>query len=536
MDYWVVIYTPPLNPPRTLDGLYATPFQAQTKADEYAAMHPTYVYGVRPATWQEREANMFTSGVYTSPVWVEERFWQNYGHHFIHHYVHVSHADAETVAFTEDARKGEADRQTLIKPGKYLQKFMGAGPSGEIEHGPMKGYPPVITKQQVAYYAAWHKAGTRPESEDTLHFATTADEMVRVYREGPYSCMRGCDKNWSDEDHPVQIYAAGDLQFAYLNNASMEVIGRALCWPDKQVFGRVYPTPNSPGETLLYDELHQRLKSLGWTSINERQNVFEGARLLRARNSDGEWMMPYLDHEYGVEDHYPSGGGSFWKMTHDSHHQDNTDGTYCGGDDDEDFDWHCDCCEDGFSDNHSSYSVYSGWRVTAPGRGYATGERSWCEGCQENNAYYCDGAEEYFTDNTPEVEVGHERFCKEWFIGHGGYMSSWSDEWFLAEDDPKVELANGVVIAESEVDEAAFRCLFDGQLWSKDWGSETVPGYAAPYDGMPVHPVEMEFTLPDPLVHPDDVWAWARGHVLPPSPPSHDPIVEAVYGHLTQAA
>ena len=532
MQFWVIQFLPLHGAPYVHGHLFASPFQAETFAEQIKRYN-TNPLRVRPATWQEREIAMFNAGVYELPVWCEEPFWTAWGHMLASHYVHISLADPTAVAFTEDKRKGKADRQTPMKPGKYLQKFLGAGRGGMIEHGPLKGHPPKVTKQQIAYYSAWHATGRRPPNDDALLFATTADEMVRVYKEGPYSCMRGCDKDWDDEDHPVQVYAAGDLQFAYMQNADGEVVGRALCWPEKEVFGRVYPTPNTDKERDQYAELHARLKALGWTSINERNDVFEGARLARLTNSNGEHLMPYLDHDYGVELVHRD-GKSWWRMTHGEDHQDGTDGVYCCGEDDTP-DWTCEECHDGYDDYTSSYTVYSRWRPSTlhPGRGTPSNEHTWCQSCCDHYAFYCDGSDEYYADSDSEyVEVNDCRYEKNWFEHNGGWQSSYSDEYFFKGDDPPITLTNGDVVSEDELEECAFQCLFDGQWWHKDFESQACPGYSVACDVLLVHPIEMEFTLPDQLVHPDDVWSWARGHVLPDYTP---PAVAALYQQLTAA-
>jgi hypothetical protein len=535
MQFWVIQLFPVHGGPSYAHHyLFASPFQAATFAEQMRR-HNSSRMKVRPATWQEREQAMFNTGIYEVPVWTEEPFWRHWGYAFADHYVHISMADPTAIAFTEDKRKGKADRQTPMKPGKYLQKFLGAGAGGVIEHGPLKGQAPKITKQQVAYYSAWHASGKRPPSDDVLLFATEADDMVRVYQQGPYSCMRGCDKEWDDCDHPVRVYAAGDLQFAYLQNEDEEVIGRALCWPAKEVFGRVYPTPNSDKERMVYAELHDRLKALGWTSIDERNDVFEGARLRRKTNQCGEFMMPYLDHEYGVEEGRRD-GRDYWIMTHDTHHQDNTDGTYCfGEDEDSDPDWTCEECSDGHDEYVSSYTVYSRWRPSAGGggRGHPYMEHQWCESCQNYSAFYCDGSDEYYkNDDTSFVEVRYGKYERNWFEANGGYQCSWSDEFFFKDDDPPITLANGALVQADSLDEAAFQCRFDGQWWPNDFESQACPGYSVACDVLDVHPIEMEFTLPDQPVNPDDVWEWARAHTLPSYTP---PAIEQLYQQLTAA-
>jgi hypothetical protein len=524
MNYWIISVSRNGFAYYDMEDLFASPYQA----DVYlrTKVHRDLSYTVRPATWQEREERMFSAEVYQRPVWHKEAFWKEWGASLHQHFVHISLADPSTIAFTEDARKGEADRQTLMKPGKYLQKFLGDSGDGTIGDGPLKGEEPKITKQQVAYYAAWHKAGERPPNDDELHFTADAAEMIRVYRTGPYSCMRGCDKDWPDRDHPVQVYAAGDLQMAYMTRPDGTVAGRGLCWPEKQVFGRVYPTPNTNESQKDYDELHARLKALGWTSINERQSVFEGARLRYMTTACGEVMMPYLDHSYGVEETY-DGGKRGWRMTHDEHHQDRTDGILNSGDDEDDDSWQCDHCGDNQPEYDERYAVYGYWRRPNSGRyGYPSGEESWCESCQCDDAFYCEGTNEYYADQGDNyVEVGYERYQREWFFANDGYQCSWTEDYFFKRDDPPITLASGEVVSPDALKDAAFQCLYDGQWWSKDWESDVVPGYSAAYDNWPRHPVEAEFTFPDMPVDPEDVEAWAKAHVVPRIASSTYPII-----------
>lgn len=500
MDYWVVSVRHRGVERNIHQTLYATPFQAQTAVERAYRSRSSYEFGVRLATWKERETVMFLEGQYQHPVWVDEDFWEEAHALKAQHFTHISSIDPSAIAFTEDERKGEADRQTMMRPGKYLQKFFGAGPEGVIEHGPYKGEPPRITKQKVAFYAAWHQAGARPPSEDILEITEDENRMVEAYEEGPDSCMMG--KGWEFANHPVRVYSGGGLALALLlSHASGEVIGRALCWPAREVFGRVYPTPTGALSKELYDELMARLKAKGWTSIEEDKSVFEGALLRQMTNRWGTMMMPYLDHEYGVEDVYRD-GKSWWRMTHDEPHQDSTDGEYSNPEPD----WTCESCDEGQSEDNDSYTVYGGWRQL-PGQRYGHGrhEMQWCESCREYNAFWCDGAEEYFTEDVGSVEVGYRTYAEPWFQANGGWTCDHSGEHYLREDDPPVVLANGMQVHPDVLEECAFRCLWEGTWQPLDWMSDVTPGYAADLDLWPVHPVEMEFRLPD--IPPDEALA-----------------------------
>jgi hypothetical protein len=483
--YWVISVTYEGNPRDHLGGdLYLTPFQADTVRQRVtAAAHrrnSNTVYGVREATWQEREAAMLRSGIYQPPVWSDEGFWQTAQYSLAEHHVHISLADPTGIAFTEDARKGEADRQTYMRPGKYLQKFLGAGPNGTIEYGPLKGEPPRVTKQQIAFYAAWHQTGKRPVSDDVLSFTDDEQEIVDAYENGPDSCMMG--KGWEFANHPVRVYAAGDLSLAVLRNVDgTEVLGRALCWPAKGVFGRVYPTPNNAKQTDLYNELMARLKALGWTSVEEDSSVFEGARLQRIEGRWGDVLMPYLDHSYGVRERYRD-GVSFFEMTLSEDHQENTDGTLLR----ENPTWECEECGDSYiEDEDDQYTVYSHWRMQSNNNGrphgWATGDMTWCSGCRENHAFYCEGSEEYYSESGADrIDTeGGETYEVNWFNAHGGYTCQHSEQHFLDSEEPMATLGDGTVVASKYLEDAAFECQHSGEWWPKDQESETHPGYLA---------------------------------------------------------
>jgi hypothetical protein len=523
--YWVIAVRRNGLDASPLSKLFATPFQADTFRQNMAFSHLGYHYTVRPATWQEREHRMFENEVYQHPVWVGEPWWTRVADYFSKLYVHISLIDPTAVAFTEDEAKGEADRQTMMRPGKFLQKFLGAGPSGLIEHGPLKGWAPAITKMQIAFYADWHQRGSRPPSDDVLTITEDEDEIVRVYEDGPPSCMVG-KSGWYIEDHPVRVYAGGGLAVAYLTSVSGEVIARALCWPANEVFGRVYPTPSNDEKQAQYDELMSRLKAKGWTSITEDNTVFEGARLKQMTNRWGRYIMPYLDNEYGVRDGPYRDGKSWWVMTHDETHQDSQEGVLANSEPD----WTCENCEEGYSDDDDNYTVYRYWRGTSV-HGYPRGDMAWCEGCRDNSTFYCEGSDEYYEECSGDsVYVSGCTYERNWFAANGGWECSHSGENYFREDDPPVTLADGSLIHEDVLEEAAFQCFVTQKWWPMHDQSPRVPGYHIDFEFFDPHPVEWECVMPP--VHDDDdtLAAWGVAcvvvpHAYRPEPPV-DPIVE----------
>jgi hypothetical protein len=529
--YWVIAVRRNGVETSPLGKLYATPFQADTFRQNMAISYLNYEYFVRPATWQEREARMFENDVYEHPVWANEPWWQRAVGHFRQMYVHISHLDPTAIAFTEDERKGEADRQTMMRPGKFLQKFLGAGPQGLIEHGPLAGQSPAISKMQIAFYADWHQRGSRPPSDDVLTITEDEDEIVRVYEDGPPSCMVG-KSDWYVEDHPVRVYAGGGLAVAYLTSVSGEVIARALCWPKNEVFGRVYPTPRNDETTAQYDEMMSRLKAKGWVSITEDNTVFEGAWLQQRTNRWGRYIMPYLDNEYGVRDGPYRDGKSWWVMTHSENHQDNQDGVLANTEPD----WTCENCEEGYSDEDDNYTVYRYWRGTSA-YGSPRGDMTWCEGCRDQSTFYCEGCDEYFEDSTDSVYVDGCTYERNWFNANGGWACSHSGDHFFREDDPPVVLADGSLIHADSLEDAAFQCFVTQLWWPLHDQSRGVPGYHIDFDWHDPHPVEWACVVPVMPDDPLDVAAWAAAHanypgVIAPVAPPVDPIIERVYGQL----
>jgi hypothetical protein len=143
------------------------------------------------------------------------------------------------VAYTPDDTKGRADVQVVSKLGGYLVKTR-----------------PSISARLVTELSEQF-AGLTMGDQD-IKFADSADDIERVYVEGPCSCMGG--SSWEDEVsralddgdldpdqasmvHPVRAYAGPDLQVAYIEGPDGSVSARCVVWPDKKIHGRVYGSP-----------------------------------------------------------------------------------------------------------------------------------------------------------------------------------------------------------------------------------------------------------------------------------------------------
>lgn len=336
--------------------------------------------------WKKREAERFISGEYVKVPWADAWWWLgSIGE--IEHFAHVSLKDKGRIAFTESAEKGAADRQTVIKPGVYLQRY----------------YSEALSTYDIQRLAR-EFAGMYEEHE--LLFAHTADEIERVYVNGPNSCMSHKPSDYASDIHPVRVYAAGDLALAYIA-IDGEPTARALCWPERKVYGRVY------GDA---DRLNPLLEKAGYSA-----GSLEGARLTRIEQH-GSLVCPYIDHIYRVSDDGDClriGGDLMAESTNglidceDIYHCE-----ACGGrvDDDEaycddDGNIYCECCVD----NRSFVCDCCGERHWhASGIEVDGGERVWCEGCVERRAFYCDHCEQYYSTRRNDAHnVQGETWCND---------------------------------------------------------------------------------------------------------------------------
>jgi len=195
--------------------------------------------------WHERERNRFKTGEYKPVIWTGESWWKEIDGHF----AHIGVKDPTRIAFTPDAEKGAADRQTAMLPGKYLQQFFGD----------------VLTAEQVRTFAMKHNT----TFEDTeLKFATTVDEIERVYKPKLGSCFASSTK--------ANLYGSGDFAVAYIEKGK-KITARSVCVPERKVF--VYPY----GDVNRLTEL---LTKAGYRR-SDRGEDYCGLRLLKKWHWDG---------------------------------------------------------------------------------------------------------------------------------------------------------------------------------------------------------------------------------------------------------
>jgi hypothetical protein len=299
--------------------------------------------------WKTRETQRFVSGTYNPVPWSGEP-WANPDH-----FAHVSKNNPAKLAFTPSAEFGLADRQLRMRPGRYLTKYFSS----------------VLTPDEIK---TWCSKYTAQNGATVLRFATTPDEIQAVYENGPNSCMAHKAADFESPEHPTRVYGAGDLAIAWVLGADgtdctegtdetetsaafPHVAARALCWPAKKIYGRIYGD-----ETLLT----QLFDEAGFTESYDSWD-WNGARLFRIETTSGDLVAPYLDDP----NCNVTARGKFLILDDSGEIQcRNTSGVAEQGE-------ICAHCED---------------RTT--GDTFTVDGETWCDYCYENHSFYCEDCNE----------------------------------------------------------------------------------------------------------------------------------------------
>lgn len=190
------------------------------------------------------------------------------------HFAHLAKIDNSKIGYIETEEHGIIFKVTVLTPGRYISRF----------------YPDVDDNKRRHLIAAIDPSGE-------VYYAWTPEEIAEVYKTGPESCMDG-DHDFDDLPcWPTEPYGAGDLAVAYTKNKHGNVQSRAVCWPAKKLYGRLY------GDC---QRMEAAMKAEGFQTFRERNDAignnksfsFIGAKLLKIPSETGnehEYVMPYFD-------------------------------------------------------------------------------------------------------------------------------------------------------------------------------------------------------------------------------------------------
>jgi hypothetical protein len=351
---------------------------------------------------------------------------------------YVADTDPTRLAFTQDDRAADADRQTLTTVGKYLKR-----------HFPTM-YDHTI-RDLVAKYA----------SASSFTVSCDIADIVKSVQDGPPSCMQ-----WSEEQvdevgcHPYEVYAPKFGWAIAMRKDGRQINGRALVMARKngerdiKYFVRTYrrPTDACSRYSAPDEQLHQWLLAQGY----EHRCSWRGEKLayIEHNSRHEDFVAPYIDGSaQSVSEGYDAGkylaisDDGDWGCT-------NTNGTATASNS-------C-TCEDcgGRVDEDDMYSIgYHGESTVGPccidNYTRVTGRRGETYYVPEDEAVECDG-DWYDRDHLSEhdiVQLHDGDYVKiddaVYIESQGEYYHSddvdvvkdHNNEWQMCEDC--VELENG---------------------------------------------------------------------------------------------
>lgn len=306
-----------------------------------------------------------------------------------------------------------------MKIGKYLKRLK------------------TFTDDEVNNMANTFKSYINAMETCTLEIATSMEDIVQVYTDGPNSCMSGGQHQFEGHIHPVSVYATDDIGVAYVTLEG-NIVARVLVNLVNHTYTEMY------GNYVL---LRMLLEKDNW-----EPGDLHGCRILCIDNKNGPgYIMPYIDGCDGAVEisggYFELGGG--WDVETQNTHGITSSGTCCAS---------CDCAND--ADEMLFSDVTDGW---------------YCDsGCAEDDGLVFAIYDEYGSsnlirdDDAVYCETDGNRYdvnylCERGVVEVDGdyYLDSdddivWSeyqDEWLLASDAKWVESLDSHVDDDYEEEE-----------------------------------------------------------------------------------
>lgn len=435
--------------------LYDTGEAAAIQAREFTALtgKKHQPRPVKDDAWKAREAARLEDGTYTRVPWDNGIcwFWRELRKPEAEfHFAHVALKHPGCIAFTENAAKGAADVQTPMKVGRYLERFY------NLDGDSVRTF----ANQYLAKYGTLE-----------LRFAATEDDFEHVYTNGPSSCMSKAASYYESPVHPVRMYAAGDLQVAYLvaKDDGEHITSRVLCWPEKKTYGRVY------GD----DKIETMLDAEGW----QHEDYFaNGAKMLRQEADDGRLIVPYVDGVYRADD-----CGTYLRIAKHGDIDCETTTGLSG------FTRHCDHCGDGMSEDEGCW--------------IDSRDENWCEHCAEHNAFYCDDTGTMIAHGDG-VEMANGDYWSQRRFDRQGFTCDATGE--NHDSDDLVSMANGECWCREHFEHHGWQCDDCGDCYENgekcpdcedseqavDSDGAPIPQDHKPRQGRDEHPNQLEMVLP----------------------------------------
>lgn len=194
-----------------------------------------------------------------------------------HHFFPVVSPDSSMISIIPTAEYGIRDRRVELTFGKFLTRYYGH----------------LLAAHDIRDFEQIFRA---TYSCDDVKFGQTSEEWLRVYVDGPNSCMSKPLNELRSHIHPVLAYAnLPHLRVAYLERNG-SVSARTVVWEDpaqsKKCFIRVF------GDKTLASKLQRlgyKVGNLRGATINMIPAVKQALPPLDAKVMPNTYVVPYLD-------------------------------------------------------------------------------------------------------------------------------------------------------------------------------------------------------------------------------------------------
>lgn len=395
--------------------------------------------------WQIREQVRVNDGTYAAlPTEVLDKLPDEVKQQQIPHLA-TKPGNAGMIAYTQSPVAGAADRQQVMKAGRYIRQHCEDLDDEDV-------------KQLAAVIMSSLSAG--------MHMSHDPNEFARVYENGPSSCM-AYGRNGKafgrlivngEFFHPTRVYAHPDnnIRIAWLE-VEGRIGARTLVNVKHKTHSTIY---SSDSIAKAGPRLQNWLNEQGY---HHSDSALDYEKLLRVSPDayPHAIICPFIDPgNRGVDvyrDHLTVRGND------EADHE-----TGCLQDYNtvNSVDWHCDCCGEGFSDDDERYYDHYDDHI--------------CEGCADSHYTYafCADRNEYFyfpDDGTTfydDLTPGNNRRQVVMSRGSGDYVHLWEDHYSdaVAERDRTVLLDDeDEYILDSDAERFGYINIDDGWYSADDF-------------------------------------------------------------------
>lgn len=347
-------------------------------------------------TWRMRENDRFAEN-YIKVPWHVAHYWDSRPENIRYHFAHLSLKSPGLVAYTKNDEHGVNDRQTAVKPAKYLAEF----------------YPDEFSEETIREYVAQCSI-----TAQDFKLATSETDITSIFgrtTSGFTSCMqskRTPEYSWDkafqngDRKHPCAVYGDSDLAVAYLGDLEGSVTARVVVWPEKKII-------NLRSDGTVYGD--QTLKHILLANGYKIDSIV-GAKVRLLRGPNGGIILPYVDNldwanvfddKFVILDDRRNDRTSLNCSNHETGYGDDTSDGWNRDDenDDGDSDWYtCERCNERYDYNemqngslNQTYcdscidrsSICDHCDTRHWGDNETVGAETWCERCVSVNIVNC---------------------------------------------------------------------------------------------------------------------------------------------------